>query len=342
MNKQWIMLFLLVGMVFSSQVIADKAVGITVHPHIGWSNFSHDSDLKDDRHLGIGIGYQFDSPWAVELVMQRNTPQRDDRTQRDGNIDSWRMDGIYHFNTSSFTENENIRPYLSFGLGRATHDYKMAGPPGGRIEKTESQFDIGAGFKLDFSPRSSLRTDIRLFRGNRDDQMASSVSLGLHHVFGADRIVATTPTKPKAKVQTRPTPPATMPDRDTEMLRRVPVQITLDTKFDFDSAVVRIDSTRQIAEVARFMKQYMNTTARLEGHTDDRGSEDYNLDLSLRRARAVAYMLTDRYGIAAERLTTKGWGESQPKDTNKTEAGQQNNRRVEALIEAEKEVIERR
>ena len=339
MNKQWIMLFLLVAMVFSSRLVAEEAVGITLHPHTGWSDFDSGSELRDDRHVGIGIGYQFDSPWALELVMQRNTPKREDRAQRSINTDSWRMDGIYHFNTSNFTQNEDVRPYLSFGMGRATYDYRMDDPSGRRTERTETQFDIGAGFKLDFSPRTSIRADFRVFHGNRDDQLARSASLGLHHVFGKQK-PATTPTPTKSPSYTPPTAPS--PEADTEIIRRVPVQITLDTKFDFDSAVVRQDSAKEIAEVARFMREYMNTTARLDGHTDSRGEEDYNLDLSLRRARAVAYMLTDRYGIAAERLTSQGLGEGQPIDTNTTDAGRQNNRRVEALIEAEKEVIERR
>ncbi|MEZ4255375.1 MAG: OmpA family protein [Polyangiales bacterium] len=70
---------------------------------------------------------------------------------------------------------------------------------------------------------------------------------------------------------------------------------------------------------------------RVEGHTDDRGNDAKNMDLSKRRARSVAKWLMDS-GIAAERLEAYGCGENVPLESNTTNAGRQANRRVEFHI----------
>jgi uncharacterized repeat protein (TIGR01451 family) len=67
---------------------------------------------------------------------------------------------------------------------------------------------------------------------------------------------------------------------------------------------------------------------RIEGHTDDRGNDAFNMDLSQRRANNVRKYLVEQAGIAPERLEAVGYGETQPVDTNKTAAGRENNRRV--------------
>jgi outer membrane protein OmpA-like peptidoglycan-associated protein len=69
----------------------------------------------------------------------------------------------------------------------------------------------------------------------------------------------------------------------------------------------------------------------VEGHTDDRGNDRYNLELSGRRAASVVRFLVER-GIAAERLSSQGFGETKPIASNKNEAGRGQNRRVEFLI----------
>jgi outer membrane protein OmpA-like peptidoglycan-associated protein len=70
---------------------------------------------------------------------------------------------------------------------------------------------------------------------------------------------------------------------------------------------------------------------RVEGHTDSRASDEYNLDLSQRRASAVMRYL-QRAGVENGRLTARGFGESMPIATNDTEDGMSLNRRVELVI----------
>ncbi len=79
------------------------------------------------------------------------------------------------------------------------------------------------------------------------------------------------------------------------------------------------------------MKQYPNTVIRVEGRTDRRGSDEYNMELSNRRANAVKELLVQR-GVAGNRIEVFGFGKTMPVVSNDTEAGRQRNRRVETKI----------
>jgi len=104
-----------------------------------------------------------------------------------------------------------------------------------------------------------------------------------------------------------------------------------DVTFDTNSAEVRPGLYSEINRVAGVLTQYPNTLIRVEGHTDSKGSSEYNMNLSLRRADAVKTLLIQR-GVAENRIEEVGYGETMPVATNDTEAGRQKNRRVEIKI----------
>jgi len=81
------------------------------------------------------------------------------------------------------------------------------------------------------------------------------------------------------------------------------------------------------------MKTYPETTAVIEGRTDNVGREESNLRLSTKRAESVRTYLIEDFGIAANRLTARGYGSSRPIADNATPEGRQKNRRIEAVIE---------
>ena len=85
-----------------------------------------------------------------------------------------------------------------------------------------------------------------------------------------------------------------------------------------------------LSEIAGLLKRQTWQIA-IEGHTDNVGSDAYNHDLSTRRAAAVKDALVRDFGVAAGRLTTAGFGESRPRETNETIAGRARNRRVELV-----------
>lgn len=102
--------------------------------------------------------------------------------------------------------------------------------------------------------------------------------------------------------------------------------------FDVDQATLQAQSYPILDHVVEVLKNHPEVTKiRIEAHTDSQSSDKYNLSLSNRRAQTVLQYLTQS-GIAAARLESRGYGESFPIDSNDTEAGRSNNRRVEFLV----------
>ncbi len=105
--------------------------------------------------------------------------------------------------------------------------------------------------------------------------------------------------------------------------------------FDTDEYTLRDASIPELQRLIRLLEENADIRIEISGHTDNRGSEAYNKKLSKNRAKAVVEYLTE-HGVDEERLTYKGYGESQPIATNKTEEGRQKNRRTEfKIVESE-------
>jgi outer membrane protein OmpA-like peptidoglycan-associated protein len=101
--------------------------------------------------------------------------------------------------------------------------------------------------------------------------------------------------------------------------------------FDFNKATLRSESHPTLDNVASIMNEYPTARFLIEGHTDSRGRDEYNLNLSNERAGSVMSYLTGK-GISASRLESKGFGETMPVASNKTNAGRQENRRVQLSL----------
>jgi outer membrane protein OmpA-like peptidoglycan-associated protein len=101
--------------------------------------------------------------------------------------------------------------------------------------------------------------------------------------------------------------------------------------FDVERAVLKDQYTGELSELSTILNKYEDTNILLEGHTDSTGSEEYNLDLSKKRAQSVAnYLATQK--VNPTRFTIMGYGESQPIASNETAEGRAQNRRVEVAI----------
>jgi outer membrane protein OmpA-like peptidoglycan-associated protein len=98
------------------------------------------------------------------------------------------------------------------------------------------------------------------------------------------------------------------------------------TFFDFDSVVLKPGAYTELDRVAKVLRDFPQTRIRVEGHTDAKGSDQYNMQLSQRRAQAVTDALVQR-GIDPVRIATIGFGESQPVSSNDAD-----NRRVNIVI----------
>lgn len=133
----------------------------------------------------------------------------------------------------------------------------------------------------------------------------------------------------------RPAPaPAPAPPAPAESKRIVLRGIN----FDFDKSNIKAEFRPVLDEAARILSDNPNINVTIEGHTDSKGTDAYNMRLSERRARAVKQYLTSK-GVAADRLTTVGRGESEPIAPNTTDRGKDNpegramNRRAELKVQ---------
>ncbi len=104
-----------------------------------------------------------------------------------------------------------------------------------------------------------------------------------------------------------------------------------DVTFDTGSAKVKPGLYSEINRIANVMKQYPDTSIRVEGHTDSTGKESNNMTLSKRRAESVKALLVQR-GVSGSRIIVIPFGESKPVADNKSKEGRQRNRRVEIKI----------
>ncbi|WP_250656968.1 OmpA family protein [Alkalimarinus coralli] len=111
---------------------------------------------------------------------------------------------------------------------------------------------------------------------------------------------------------------------------------TLNVQFPNNSSVVPNSAKSDIKELAVFMTSYPSTKVTIEGHSDSTGEAKYNQYLSERRAKSIAKVLVDEYGIDSSRVDAVGYGEEKPIADNSTAAGRKENRRVVAVIEATK------
>jgi len=103
--------------------------------------------------------------------------------------------------------------------------------------------------------------------------------------------------------------------------------------YEYDSAELKPDAVEQLQKLAELIRRNPNSTFSIEGHTDSFGSQQYNMDLSLRRAESVKTWLVANMSIAPERIQTKGFGNLHPiVPAGKSVEEQAPNRRVEIII----------
>lgn len=103
--------------------------------------------------------------------------------------------------------------------------------------------------------------------------------------------------------------------------------------FGFDNSALTSEAKDNLGKLVSILNKYPDTNIAIYGHTDSKGATAYNQKLSEKRANAVSNYLASQ-NISSSRLTTKGFGETQPKYSNDTESGMSQNRRVEFAITA--------
>ncbi len=113
------------------------------------------------------------------------------------------------------------------------------------------------------------------------------------------------------------------------------IDVTFDSGllFDFDSDKIRPAAATNLSELAKSLNKFGDSNLMIVGHTDSQGDDAYNQALSYRRANSASAYLQSQ-GVPSGRILTNGLGEREPVATNDTDAGRQQNRRVEVAIYA--------
>ena len=333
---------------YSMTISAEE--GFTVTGGISVTDFAGDRGLgldDDTEESGFAaFGYRFDNPWELEVSYSRLDEAETDSGDID--VEQIRLDALYNF-----TRNGDWQPYLVFGIGEQDFDFDNADD----IDETAA--NAGVGVKYFLSEKVAVRSDLRAIASLDESEVDTALSIGLSYLFGSKK-PKPAPVAPAPAPQAAPEPAKDSDgdgvidqnDRcpDTKAGARVDEDgcyilikethtINLQVNFANNSDVVPEAYIKDIREVADFMKAYPLTEVVLEGHTDSRGKEDYNADLSDRRAKAVAAVLVDKLNVPGSRVSARGYGESKPVASNDTAEGRAENRRVAAVISATEEKI---
>jgi len=157
-----------------------------------------------------------------------------------------------------------------------------------------------------------------------------------------------------SQVETEPVPltttevEETLTELDAERtIEGIKINLQDNILFEFDKYAVRSVAKPTLAKINQLLKHYKDAQVLIYGHTDSKGDEDYNLDLSKKRAAAVKYYFVNIFNEEPTRLQTKGFGESQPiaannnPDGSDNPAGREKNRRVEFIIKTETRTVVR-
>jgi outer membrane protein OmpA-like peptidoglycan-associated protein len=318
-----------------------------------------DVEVDDGWGFVFSVGYMFDEHWALEVLA--SSPFSHDITikgagEAETDLLPPTVSALYYFNPGG-----RARPYLGAGINfteffnEDPEDLHLGGSVGPaaaagldfmfnrhwfatldlrwiyvdtEVKADGSQKDYG---HLQLNPLlASVMVGYR-FGGRRQQLEAPAPAAAPAPVAAAAPVVAAAPEKCAdgdgdgvcdADDKCPNTPAGDKVDKfGCSLVSRLTVY------FDFDSAELRPESITELERVVRFMNDIPSSTALVEGHTDSIGTEQYNLALSDRRAKAVYDYLTSR-GVDPARLRSVGLGEANPVASNETAEGRQLNRRV--------------
>ncbi len=203
-------------------------------------------------------------------------------------------------------------------------------------ESSEVNYKFGAGLEYMFTHRFGMRLEAERYR--IDDSVGNTGDIDLYSAGVLFRFGAPPATAYVAPPPPPPPPVAVVaPPVVAEAPPPMPVQTDrycslLNFEFEINQDKVQLEEQEKLAVIGNFLKKYPETTAVIEGHTDDVGPNDANQRLSERRANAVVTYLVRNVNVDRSRLTPVGYGETRPIADNSTDEGKRANRRIGAIV----------
>ena len=314
--------------VWAAQGYTGAGPYVGIGPAGGFSTFQDDLE-NFGNSLGFNArgGYRFNDYFAAEALYEYMDDFGTTLIARN------RVAGHVDIQTSNFSllgklilpTGTLFEPYVVGGVGflNANGDGEI-NTPGVRLEGTDSDTEfagrVGGGFDVWITKHIAAYVDAAYVMptGGLSNLRYVSLGGGIKYSFAPPRAVPPAPPVAQAP-PARPAPPT----RRKIVLRGV--------HFDFNKATIRADARPVLDEAIATLKQEGGIAVIAEGHTDNVGSDAYNMKLSQRRANAVRDYLTAG-GISPKRITAEGFGESHPVATNDTADGRAQNRRVELRV----------
>ncbi|MGH8529187.1 MAG: OmpA family protein [Nevskiales bacterium] len=287
-----------------------------VAPSVSQNYFS--DDLDDEVGRRIAIGAALTEKWGLELAYDFSEPTVPTPTNRFNKLELEHIgiDALYFF-----APGERGKFFALIGAGTA--DYEV----------DDGEYaEIGVGYLRPFTRSGfAFRFDARHRRTEGGDSEFNStiLNVGIHIPLGSHEEPEAPPPPPP------PPPPAPepLPPPAVELEPQAPI-VLRGVQFDFDSAQLRPESTGVLDEAAKVLVEQLGANVLIMGHTCNIGTDEYNLGLSKRRAKSVLDYLGE-HGVATERMSSQGFGESKPIADNSTKPGREENRRVELQLRDE-------
>lgn len=330
-------LIALAGAALQAQAADDR---LYIAPSVNYTFSDNDRRADDGWGAGVALGKPITPHLNMELGL---TGSSLDFKTGSGKYDLWGLgvDAIYLLNRDA-----GFTPYGVVGIGALYTDIP------GRHD-TGLMGNIGLGVMKRLTDNVSLRADARYrLDGNSTNAFGANefgdaiVSVGLNIALGQKAQAAAPKPEPVAQPApaAEPAPaPAPQPEPAAPALTTPQAQqldqaksgdtvvILEGVNFEFDSDRLRPDAITILDEAVTVLNRRKDISVDVVGHTDSTGSKQYNQRLSERRARSVYDYFVGK-GIAADRLTTKGYGETRPAYSNATREGRAKNRRVELVV----------
>ncbi|MBP1772228.1 MAG: OmpA family protein, partial [Holophagaceae bacterium] len=194
----------------------------------------------------------------------------------------------------------------------------------------------GGGLQYDFTRTFGMRAEWERYRindavSNKGDIDLTSIGLLVRFGRSGPNPVAQAampePVAPVPEPYVAPIPVVVPTVARTEQYCTI-----LDLTFEIDRVAIERDDLERLAVVGTFLTKYPDTTAVIEGHTDNVGTEEHNLALSKQRAESVVTYLVDTGHVDRSRLSAVGYGFARPIGDNATEEGKRQNRRINAVV----------
>jgi OmpA-OmpF porin, OOP family len=335
----------------SATAVADQQVGDTYFvPQAGRTELDNDRGADDGSFIGLALGRHFSEAVSLELAITSGGFDLPSGEELD--LRSYSLDALH-----IFARNSVASPYITAGLGVLRTDARVGDTDHHPMAQAGLGVFINLAEKSNGSVKFGLRPEIKARwampndNDPQDKYLDYVAGLGFQFAFGDPKPAPEPPAPPPPPPPPPPAPPpAPEPPKDSDgdgvidprdKCPDTPAGVAVDVDgcprrgtatlqgvtFEFNSAQLTAASHPVLNEVAADLKKYPRLKIEVQGHSDSVGADAYNMKLSGQRANSVRDYLISQ-GVPETQLTSKGFGETQPLEDNKTEEGRAMNRRV--------------